>query len=246
MQTLRTTRKSWTAGRAPDYSAWLARIKAEKEEKAAKDEAERLKNLSLPKPTTEGKYESRIVQALVEIMTGRPTTAKPQKIEMPKTIYEPIVLELSSTKQFYYRVTPRSCTCKGWHYSIQKYGIGKCRHHTDAFPHQAAKNETQIEKIKAARKGISSAKAVRSKESRDLAPAEMKALATKLNNSLKGHPRFKYVLPKIEGIQSFEIRYSTDDQLIGENPQEEAEVESMIQMAKSLVPAGVSVYASSF
>lgn len=244
MQTIRTTQKSWTAGRAPDYNAMLAKIRAENEEEAAKTEAERLKKLPLPKPTTEGKYEARIVQALVEIMTGRPTIAKPQKIELPQTIYEPIVLELSSTEQFYYRVTPSSCTCKGWHYSAKNYGVGKCRHHIDAFPEQAAKNNAKIERIKATRETKPQAKAVRVVENRDLTPAEMKALAARLEESLKDCPRFKHIRTKVDGIQAVDLRYNSDWEKAGEG--EEADIQAMIQKAREIVPSGVQVYASSF
>ena len=59
-----------------------------------KAEAEMMKEqaakLPLPEGTIEGMYEARIVQALVEIMTGRRTTARPQLINMPETIFEPI------------------------------------------------------------------------------------------------------------------------------------------------------------
>ena len=124
--------------------------------------------------------------------------------------------------------------------------MGKCRHHTQAFPEQAAKNNAEIERIKATKKAKPQPKAIRAVENRDLTTPEMKALAAKLDESLKGHSRFKYVLPKIDGIQSFEIRYKSVDQLIGENQQEESEVQAMIQKAKAMVPAGVEVYASCF
>ena len=139
-------------------------IAAHAEEIAApcREEAARLKEqaakLPLSEGTTEGKYEARIVQALVEIMTGRRTTARPQLISMPESIYEPICLVLSSTEQFYYRVTASSCTCKGWHYSAQRFGVGKCRHHAIAFPEQAAQNAAQIERINALQRGGSQAK----------------------------------------------------------------------------------------
>ena len=146
-------------------------IAAHAEEIAApcREEAARLKEqaakLPLSEGTTEGKYEARIVQALVEIMTGRRTTARPQLISMPESIYEPICLVLSSTEQFYYRVTASSCTCKGWHYSAQRFGVGKCRHHAIAFPEQAAQNAAQIERIKAERKAQVAQKATASSSS---------------------------------------------------------------------------------
>ena len=82
---------------------------------SAQAEAERIKaKLPLPPAASEGKFEVRFVQALVEIMTGRATVAKPDMVKMPETAYEQIVLVLSSTGQFYYRVTPQGCTCKGY------------------------------------------------------------------------------------------------------------------------------------
>jgi hypothetical protein len=54
---------------------------------------------------------------------------------MPETPYEQIALVLSSTGQFYYRVTPQGCTCKGYLYR------GKCRHFKAAFPELVAPRE---------------------------------------------------------------------------------------------------------
>lgn len=149
----------------PERKAAIA-AEAERLASPARKEAERLKEqaakLPLPPLQGEGKYEARVVQALVEILTGRPTQIRPQKIEMPETIFEKIVLVLSSTEQFYYRVTESSCTCKGWHYSMQRYGIGKCRHHTLAFPEIARENARQIEQMKAQRTGQVARKATAS------------------------------------------------------------------------------------
>ncbi len=102
----------------------------------AQAEAERIKaKMPLPPASSEGMFEVRLVQALVEVMTGRATTAKPDMIKMPETLYEPIALVLSSTGQFYYRVTPQGCTCKGYLYR------GKCRHFKAAFPELVAQRE---------------------------------------------------------------------------------------------------------
>ena len=133
---------------------WLKQ-QADKSAVNAKEEAERIKaKMPLPPAESEGKYEVRFAQLLTEIMTGKPTSAKPQLIKMPETVYEPIALVLSSTEQFYYRTTPNHCPCKGWFYSVERFRVGKCRHHTQAFPEQAAKNNAEIEKIKAEKKGI--------------------------------------------------------------------------------------------
>jgi len=148
--------RKWSAGKAPDYDALLASARAKIEAErlaAARAEAQRMKEqaakLPLPQLQGEGKYEARVVQALVEILTGRPTQVRPQKIEMMPETIEKIVLILSSTEQFYYRVTAGHCTCKGWYYSMQRFGVGKCRHHAMAFPEQAAQNAAKIEAMKA-------------------------------------------------------------------------------------------------
>jgi len=102
----------------------------------AQAEAERIKaKMPLPPAASEGMFEVRFVQALVEIMTGRATVAKPDMVKMPETPYEQIALVLSSTGQFYYRVTPNGCTCKGYLYR------GKCRHFKAAFPELVAQQE---------------------------------------------------------------------------------------------------------
>jgi len=102
----------------------------------AQAEAQRIKaKMPLPPAASEGMFEVRFVQALVEIMTGRATVAKPDMVKMPETPYEPIALVLSSTGQFYYRVTPQGCTCKGFVY--RKI----CRHFKAAFPELVAPRE---------------------------------------------------------------------------------------------------------
>lgn len=103
---------------------------------SAQAEAQRIKaKMPLPPAASEGMFEVRFVQALVEIMTGRPTVAKPDMVKMPETDYEPIALVLSSTGQFYYRVTPQGCTCKGFVYRKT------CRHFKAAFPELVAQGE---------------------------------------------------------------------------------------------------------
>jgi len=103
---------------------------------SAQAEAQRIKNkLPLPPAASEGMFEVRFVQALVEIMTGRATVAKPDMVKMPETPYESIALVLSSTGQFYYRVTPQGCTCKGFAYRKS------CRHFKAAFPELVSPRE---------------------------------------------------------------------------------------------------------
>ena len=100
-----------------DMLAEQQRIKQAANQMAAgaQAEAERIKaKMPLPPAASEGMFEVRFVQALVEIMTGRATVAKPDMVKMPETPYEQIALVLSSTGQFYYRVTPQGCTCKGF------------------------------------------------------------------------------------------------------------------------------------
>ena len=99
-------------------------------------EAQRIKaKMPLPPAASEGMFEVRFVQALVEIMTGRATVAKPDMVKMPETPYEQIALVLSSTGQFYYRVTPQGCTCKGFVYRKT------CRHFKAAFPELVSPRE---------------------------------------------------------------------------------------------------------
>jgi hypothetical protein len=109
---------------------------ADQAKASAQAEARRIKaKMPLPPASSEGMFEVRFVQALVEVMTGRATIAKPDMVKMPETPYERIALVLSSTGQFYYRVTPQGCTCKGFAYS------GICRHFKAAFPELVAQRE---------------------------------------------------------------------------------------------------------
>ena len=135
-----------TTGAEAKQASWLVEdMLAEKERvkraadrmaASAQAESERIKaKLPLPPAASEGMFEVRFVQALVEIMTGRATVAKPDMVKMPETPYEQIALVLSSTGQFYYRVTPHGCTCKGFVYR------GKCRHFKAAFPELVAQRE---------------------------------------------------------------------------------------------------------
>jgi hypothetical protein len=253
MKSNRTIQKKWRAGKAPNYDELLAKVRGDaKAETAAKEEAERLKKLPLPEPKTEGKYEARIVQALVEIMTGKPTIAKPQIIEMPETIYQPITLVLSSTLQFYYRVTPDSCSCDGWFYSKQRYNVGKCRHHTAAFPDHAAKNNKILEGLKAAAKPRAfepvQAKASKPKivvrnaeDFHDLSKAQMKELGARIESKLKKeYALFDYALVRADN-QSITLKYIYKEE---HSQAEEAQVQAMIKAAKALTPEGVSVCAS--
>jgi hypothetical protein len=151
-------------GRKPSWIVEEMKAEAQRIKKAL-GEARRLqeKARKMPQPQeTEGKFEVRFAQALIEIMTGRPTIAKPDMIKMPEAEkFEPLALVLSSTAQFYYRVTPSYCPCQGWFWSVERYGIGKCRHHTLAFTEIARENSARIEEIKASRKVSSSARKVK-------------------------------------------------------------------------------------
>jgi len=253
MESNRTTQKKWRAGRAPNFDELLAKVRGEtKAETAAKEEAERLKKLPLPEPKTEGKYEARIVQALVEIMTGKPTIAKPTQIQMPETLYEPITLVLSSTGQFYYRVTPDSCSCDGWYYSKQRYNVGRCRHHTLAFSEQAVQNNKIIEGLKAAAKPRAleqvQAKASKPKivvrnaeDFHDLSKAQMKELGARIESKLKKeYALFDYALVRADN-QSITLKYVYKEE---HSQAEETQVQAMIKAAKALTPEGVSVCAS--
>lgn len=217
----------------------------------ARAEAQRMKveaaKLPLPQLQGEGMYEARVVQALVEILTGRPTAVRPQKIEMPETIFEKIVLVLSSTEQFYYRVTEQGgCTCKGWHFSAKQFDIGYCRHYADAFPEQAARNKAIIGQIKADRKAriqarpqVSKLKA-RAEEPRDLTPAELEELKEKITGALEGKfPLFESVRVKVDGLQNLTLKYKYQYDYSAE---EEQQVQAMIAEAKRVAPS-ISIFA---
>jgi hypothetical protein len=161
-------------GRKPSWMVEEMRAEAQRLKKAsdavatqALGEAQRMqeKARKMPQPQeTEGKFEVRFAQALIEIMTGRPTIARPDMIKMPEPEkFEPLALVLSSTAQFYYRVTPSYCPCQGWFWSVERYGIGKCRHHTMAFPDMAKENSARIEEIKAQKKASAPARKAKSK-----------------------------------------------------------------------------------
>jgi len=100
-------------------------------------------------PREDGKFNCATVAEMVEILTGKVRKTAAKKIDLSGIN---ISLILSSKEDGYYRVTPDSCTCKGWHFSQQKYGIGKCRHHTQAFPEEATQNAQSLEMIVGPRK----------------------------------------------------------------------------------------------
>jgi hypothetical protein len=88
------------------------------------------------------------IKALYHIMTGEQLASAPDLIIFPENDYDEIRLVKSSIHSIYYRVTPGSCQCPGWFWSVHKYGVGKCRHHTLAFPEQAGENCQKIADIK--------------------------------------------------------------------------------------------------
>ena len=150
-------------GRKPSWIVEEMRTEAQRMKRASEvavtqalGEARRMQESArkMPQPQeTEGKFEVRFAQVLVEIMTGRPTIAKPDMIKiLEPEKFEPLALVLSSTEQFYYRVTPSYCPCLGWYWSNVRYRIGKCSHHTQAFPEVAMENTRRIEQIKSQKK----------------------------------------------------------------------------------------------
>jgi hypothetical protein len=94
-----------------------------------------------------GMFSCETIIELVEIMSGRIRTTNPRRVELGD-----IILVRSSRGDGYYRTTEDSCTCKGWHFSQQKYGVGKCRHHTEAWPEAAAVHEASLEAIRGPKK----------------------------------------------------------------------------------------------
>jgi len=155
------------ASEADIRPSWMVEemlVEAEKTKMGASQATEEAKGQQktqrLPSPvSSEGMFEFRFVQAFIELLTGRPTTARPDVIWLPMfKESEPLALVLSSTEQFYYRVTPSHCSCRGWFYSKGSYGMGKCRHHTLAFPDIARENAARVEEIRARRKAEAQAK----------------------------------------------------------------------------------------
>jgi hypothetical protein len=162
---IRERQEDFAAGEADRRPSWMVEeMLAEATRKGASQATEEAKGQQktqrLPSPvSSEGMFEFRFVQAFIELLTGRPTTARPDVIWLPKNEEsEPLALVLSSTEQFYYRVTPSHCSCRGWFYSKGSYGMGKCRHHTHAFPDIARENAARIEKMRARRKAEAQAK----------------------------------------------------------------------------------------
>ena len=164
---VRERQEDFAAGEADGRPSWMVEemlVEAKKTNKGAsqatEEAKEQQKTQRLPSPvSSEGMFEFRFVQAFIELLTGRPTTARPDVIWLPKfEESEPLALVLSSTEQFYYRVTPSHCSCRGWFYSKGSYGMGKCRHHTHAFPDIARENAARIEGIRARRRAEAQAK----------------------------------------------------------------------------------------
>ena len=162
---IRERQEDFAAGEADRRPSWrVEEMLAEATRKGASQATEEAKGQQktqrLPSPvSSEGMFEFRFVQAFIELLTGRPTTARPDVIWLPTfKESEPLALVLSSTEQFYYRVTPSHCSCRGWFYSKGSYGTGKCRHHTLAFPDIARENAARVEEIRARRKAEAQAK----------------------------------------------------------------------------------------
>ena len=157
------------------------------------------------------------------------------------------------TEQFYYRVTIDSCTCKGWHFSIERYGIGKCRHHTLAFPEIAAQNNKIVEGLKEAAKKPLAIEPVQAKASKpkivvrnaedfhDLSKAQLKELGARIESKLKKeYALFDYALVRADN-QTITLKYVYKEEF---SQAEDAQVQAMVQAAKALTPKGVSVCAS--
>jgi hypothetical protein len=129
--------------------------------------AKEKKTKTVHQPREDGKFNCVAVAEMVEILTGKVRKTAAKKIDLNGIN---ISLILSSKEDGYYRVTPDSCTCKGWHFSQQKYGIGKCRHHTLAFPEEAAQNAQSLAMVEGPRKLAQPAKEESIKESMNLPP----------------------------------------------------------------------------
>ena len=193
----------------------------------AQAEAQRIKaKMPLPPAASEGMFEVRFVRALVEIMTGRATVAKPDLVKMPETLYEPIVLVLSSTGQFYYRVTPQGCTCKGFSYR------GNCRHYKAAFPELAAEKKEAL--ASTSPKAPAKAAKPKPKAAKRLSPEMAKEAITK---ALKGkYPLFQHVLRSHMDSLTLRIEYKGEY-----SAAEDAQLQEMRAAAQAAAP-GVEIY----
>jgi hypothetical protein len=163
---IRERQEDFAAGEADRRPSWIVEeMLVEATRKGASQAVEEANGQQkavqrLPSPvSSEGMFEFRFVQAFIELLTGRLTTTRPDVIWLPKfKESEPLALVLSSTEQFYYRVTPSHCSCRGWFYSKGSYGMGKCRHHILAFPDIARENAAMIEGLRARRRAEAQAK----------------------------------------------------------------------------------------
>lgn len=212
-----------TSWMVQEMQAEAERLKAEPGQAAAsaKAEAQRLKEkMPLPPASSEGKFEARFVQALIEIMTGKPTTTKPDMVRMPETPFEPIALVLSSTGQFYYRVTARGgCTCKGYAYRKT------CRHYQTAFPEMATKTESE-EKPQARQKP----------KKEKVTPAMLSEKAQEITEHLKrDFPElFKYARASKPGeFEKITLRIEYKDRY---SSKEDAQVLAMRKAAQRIAP----------
>jgi len=100
----------------------------------------------------DGKFSIESVNSMIEILSGRIRKTNAKRVNFELASGTEICMMLSSKNDGYYRTTADSCTCKGWHYSIQKYGVGKCRHHTEAFPEEAKENAEILQRLTSPRK----------------------------------------------------------------------------------------------
>jgi hypothetical protein len=102
-------------------------------------------------PGTANTYPIAAVQSLMSIFSGKPYNKVPKRIYLPDPATgenRGICLSRSNSYPIYYRTTPTSCACAGWYWSTYRYSVGKCRHHTEAYPEQAKYNAAQIDLIK--------------------------------------------------------------------------------------------------
>lgn len=200
----------------------LLKEKAGQAATKAQAEAQRIKEkMPLPPANSEGKFEARFVQALIEIMTGRPTSTKPDMVRMPETPFEPIALVLSSTGQFYYRVTAKGgCACKGYAYRKT------CRHYKTAFPEMVAKAEEKPQARPKPRKA----------QPEEITPAMLSKKAQEITEHLKrDFPElFKYARASRPGeLEKITLRIEYKDSY---SAKEDAQVLAMRKAAQRIAP----------
>lgn len=133
-------------GRAKKLAAGAGQVSSQEIE--PQHEPEQKRRETAPSiAVTEEVFEADTVREIIGRFLGRELSGLPEVIGITAGDGE-ARLVLSSQETGYYRVMEDSCSCKGWYFSVKRFGIGACRHHRLAFPADAAHNEEKIRGVK--------------------------------------------------------------------------------------------------